>query len=130
YGPDRAHRVDIYCSRAAAATRPVLIHFHGGGFVSGGKSRESVALLNQLAADGWLCLSANYRLRGAGQHPNALIDAKRVIAWIRAHADEFGADPSSVFLAGCSAGAHLAVSAALTPGRVELQPGFEDSETS
>ena len=94
YGPGPAHRVDLYRGPGTTTARPVLIHLHGGGFVSGGKSRESVVMLSQLAAHGWLCLSADYRLRADGQHPNPLVDTKRLIAWIRENADEFGADPS------------------------------------
>ncbi len=129
YGPDPAHRLDLYRGPGASTVRPVLIHLHGGGFVSGGRSRESVALLNRLAAHGWLCLSADYRLRADGQHPHPLVDTKRLIAWVRASADELGADPSRVFLAGCSAGGHLALSAGLTPDVAELQPGFEAADT-
>ncbi len=130
YGPDRAHRLDVYHSRTATPRRPILIHFHGGGFVMGAKSREAVALLNQLAAQGWLCLSANYRLRHSGRFPSPLVDAKRVIAWARAHAARYDADPDHVFLAGGSAGAHLALNAALTPGDPRYQPGFTDDDTS
>ena len=130
YGPEPAHRVDLYCGPGTSTTRPVLIHLHGGGFVSGSKSRESVAMLNQLAAHGWLCVSGNYRLRAAGQHPNPLVDTKRLIAWIRENADELGADPSQVFLSGCSAGGHLAACAALTPNVAEFQAGFEAADTS
>ncbi len=131
YGPDpRAHLLDVYRGREPSGSRPVLIHLHGGGFVQGGKSREGVVLLNQLAGRGWLCISANYRLRGAGAFPNPLVDAKRVIAWAREHAAEYGADPSQVFLAGASAGGHLAVSAALTSDQARFQPGFEQAETS
>ncbi len=129
YGSDPAHRADLYRGPGTSATRPVLIHLHGGGFRSGSKSRESVAMLNRLAAHGWLCLSANYRLRADGQHPNPLVDTKRLIAWTRENSDELGADPSQVFLAGCSAGGHLALSAALTPNVAELQAGFEAAET-
>ncbi|NNG36710.1 hypothetical protein [Nakamurella aerolata] len=42
YGPDRAHRVDVYARPTTGDARPVLIHLHGGGFVSGRKSRESI----------------------------------------------------------------------------------------
>ena len=66
----------------------VLIHLHGGGFVQGGKSRESVTLLNQLVDHGWFCVSANYGLRSQGAFPQSLVDTKRVIAWVRAHAGE------------------------------------------
>ena len=43
-----------------------------------------------------------------------LIDVKKVIAWVREHGRESGADPNAVFLAGSSAGGHLASLAALT----------------
>jgi acetyl esterase/lipase len=53
-----------------------------------------------------------------------------VIAWVRAHAGELGADPAQVYLAGGSAGGHLAISAALTAGDPRFQPGFEQADTS
>lgn len=131
YGPDpRGHRLDLYRNPGSPAGRPILIHFHEGGFVQGGKSREAVTLLNQLAAHGWLCISANYRLRADAVFPNPLVDAKRAIAWAREHAAEHGADPALVFLAGCSAGGHMAVSAALTPNQPRFQPGFEQIDTT
>lgn len=130
YGPDPAHTVDVYFRQSTSADRPVLIHLHGGGFVSGRKSREAVTLLNRLAEHGWVCLSGNYRLRGNGQHPNPVIDAKRLVAWVRENADALGADPSLVFLAGCSAGAHVAICSAMTANDAELQPGFEAADTS
>lgn len=131
YGPDpRAHQLDLYRNPGSPAGRPILIHFHEGGFVRGRKSREAVNLLNQLAAHGWLCISANYRLRADAAFPNPLLDAKRAIAWAREHAAENGADPTQLFLAGCSAGAHMAVSAALTPNQPRFQPGFEQIDTT
>ena len=130
YGPDRAHCLDLYRGPSPNNLRPVLVHLHGGGFVRGGKSREGVLLLNQLAAHGWLCLSVNYRLGTAGEHPNPLMDTKRVIAWIRANAQKYDADPAQVFVIGSSAGGHLAVSAALTAGHTGFQPGFEAVDTS
>jgi acetyl esterase/lipase len=59
-----------------------------------------------------------------------VIDVKKVIAWARAHADEYGADPTFVLVAGSSAGAHLAATAALTPNDPRFQPGFEDADTT
>lgn len=131
YGPHgRANLLDIYRGCDDSTGRPILIHLHGGGFIQGNKSREGVTLLNQLAADGWLCVSANYRLGTAAAHPHPLVDTKRVIAWVRAHAVEYGADPGQVFMVGSSAGAYLAAMAALTANDPGLQPGFEDAETS
>jgi hypothetical protein len=42
---------------------PTVVHLHGGAFVMGGKSIEARPLLYQLASQGWICISANYRLR-------------------------------------------------------------------
>lgn len=132
----RAHLLDIYRRKDRATgkdrvtKRPVLIHLHGGGFVRGGKSREGVTLLNQLADHGWLCVSANYGLRSQGTFPQPLVDTKRIIAWLRDHADELGGDPDQIFLVGGSAGGHLAVSAALTAQDSRFQPGFEGVDTT
>jgi acetyl esterase/lipase len=48
---------------------------------------------------------------------------------VRAHAEEYGADPDFIVLVGNSAGAHLSALAALTPNDPEYQPGFEDADT-
>jgi acetyl esterase/lipase len=107
-----------------------LIHLHGGGFFMGRKSFYSRALLVELARHGWVCISANYRLRPSAVFPDYLVDAKNVIAWARRHAAEYGADPSVVLVAGSSAGAHLAALAALTPNDATFQQGFEEADTS
>jgi acetyl esterase/lipase len=131
YGPGgRAHQLDVFARGDGGRDRPALIHLHGGGFASGGKSRESLVLLNQLARHGWVCVSANYRLRAAGRFPRSLIDTKRVIVWVKQHAEEYGIDPRRVFIAGASAGGHLALSAALSAGESRYQPGFEDADTA
>jgi acetyl esterase/lipase len=127
----RHNRLDLYCRRGSSERPgPVLVHFHGGHFRSGGKSREARPLLHRLASQGWLCLSANYRLGAAGRFPNSLIDAKQVICWARSHAAEYGADPAVLIVAGSSAGAHLASMAALTPNDPAFQPGFEAADTA
>ena len=84
----------------------------------------------RLASQGWVCVSASYRLRPAARHPDHLIDLKKVIAWVRAHGYEYGADPALLFVSGSSAGAHMAALAALTPNDAAFQPGFEDADTS
>ena len=83
-----------------------------------------------LASQGWVCISANYRLSPAAEFPDHLVDVKMVVAWVRAHAREYGADPNLVFVAGSSAGGNLASMAALTPNDPAFQPGFEHADTS
>jgi acetyl esterase/lipase len=126
----RHHMLDVYHRRDRPSGAPVLVYLHGGGYYSGSKNREAAPLLHRLAAQGWVCLSANYRLRPSASFPDHLVDAKKVIAWARTHGSAYGADGRDVFIAGSSAGGHLAVLAALTPDDPALQPGFEAADTS
>ncbi|WP_326822868.1 alpha/beta hydrolase [Streptosporangium sp. NBC_01756] len=121
--------LDVYHHRSRPQGAPIMIHLHGGTYSGGRKNSESLALLYHLAGQGWLCISANYRLRPQAQHPDHLIDLKKIIAWAREHAQEYGADPSTLFVAGSSAGGHMAALAALTPNDPAFQPGFEDADT-
>ena len=57
-------------------------------------------MLHRLASQGWVCISATYRLGQAGRFPSSLIDAKQVISWARSHAAEYGADPCVLIVAG------------------------------
>jgi acetyl esterase/lipase len=122
--------LDVYRHRSHPSGAPTLIYLHGGGFRSGSKHREARPLIYRLASQGWVCVSANYRLSPAARFPDHHVDAKKVIAWVRGHGREYGADPTVVFVAGSSAGAHLAALAALTPNDSTFQPGFEGADTS
>jgi acetyl esterase/lipase len=124
------NRLDVYRPRTRRVTGPTLIYFHGGGYRTGRKNREARALLYRLAHQGWLCVSANYRLQPAATFDDHLIDAKKVIAWVRQHGPEYGADPTLIFAAGSSAGGHLVSLAALTPNDPRYQAGFPDVDTS
>jgi acetyl esterase/lipase len=124
------NRLDVYRRRSGASGGPVLIHLHGGRFRFGRKSFEGRPLLHRLASNGWVCLSANYRLQPAATFPDYVVDVKKVIAWAREHAQEHGGDPEHIFVAGSSSGAHLAVTAALTENDPRFQPGFESADTS
>ena len=114
YGTGGRHnRLDIYRHRRRRLRGPVLIHLHGGHFRTGRKSFEARPVLHGLAARGWVCISANYRLQPAATYRDQVEDASAVLAWTRANATRLGADPDRVYLAGSSAGANLALAAAL-----------------
>jgi acetyl esterase/lipase len=126
----RRNRLDLYRRRRGATGGPVLIHLHGGGFslAPGRKSFYARRLLFRLARQGWVCISATYRL--SVTFPDELVDIKKVIAWARAHASEHGGDPYRIVLAGSSFGARLATLAGFTPNDPAFQPGFERADTS
>lgn len=126
------NRLDVYRSRErdTDAAGPVLIHLHGGRLIRGRKNIEARTLLYRLAAEGWVCVSANYRLHPSAGFPEHLIDVKKVLAWVRTQGPAYGADPAAVYLAGTSAGGLLAALAGLTPNEPAYQPGFEHVDTS
>jgi acetyl esterase/lipase len=128
----RRNRLDLYRRRGAASGGPVLIHLHGGGFslAPGRKSFYARRLLFRLARQGWVCISATYRLAPSATFPDELVDVKKVIAWARAHASEHGGDPDRIVLAGSSFGARLATLAGFTINDPAFQPGFEQADTS
>jgi acetyl esterase/lipase len=130
YGEHALNRLDVYRRRSRPTGGPVLVYLHGGGYYSGNKRREGKPLLHRLAGQGWVCISADYRLRPSAGWPDHLVDAKKVIAWAREHAAEYGGDPNQIFMAGSSAGGHLSAICALTPNAPEFQPGFEQADTT
>jgi acetyl esterase/lipase len=95
------------------ANRPALLYIHGGAWVIGNKELQGLVTVHELVAAGWVCFSMNYRLSPRATFPDHLDDVKQAIAWIRAHAASYGADPGWLVLSGGSAGGHLAALAAL-----------------
>jgi acetyl esterase/lipase len=123
--------LDVY--RAAGGDvrgAPVLLQVHGGGWAIGDKDRQGIPLMQHLAAKGWVCVAINYRLSPRDAFPAHLVDVKRAIAWIKAHIEEYGGDPSYLAITGGSAGGHLCALAAVTANDPAYQPGFEDVDTT
>lgn len=122
--------LDIYRPKAPGERRPVLLWVHGGGWIIGNKDQQGLPLMNHLVTLGWACVAINYRLSPRATFPDHIIDVKRAVAWVKANIARWGGDPDSIVIAGGSAGGHLASLAALTPNDAELQPGFEEADTS
>jgi acetyl esterase/lipase len=114
---------------SAAPLRPVLLHIHGGGMMTGRKNEAALPLIHHLARSGWVVVTINYRLAPAARWPAQVVDCKRALAWIREHIVEYGGDPGFVAVTGGSAGGNLSTHLAFTPGLAHYQPGFESADT-
>ena len=94
--------------RPASGTLPLLVYFHGGGWVVG-----SVALSDNFCralanVTGAAVLSVEYRLAPEHRYPAAADDAYAATAWAAAHAVELGVDRGRIAVGGSSAGGNLA----------------------
>jgi len=87
---------------------PVLIWFHGGGFVIGSlETHDSVCRMLANRAD-CIVVSVEYRLAPEAKFPAAVEDCAAAMKWVALHAVEFGADADCMAVGGDSAGANLA----------------------
>lgn len=111
YGEGPRRSLDVYHRRDRPADVPTVLHFHGGGFRSGGKRREARPLIGHLVGRGIVCVSADYRLRPRVGYEEQLADALAAVEWVRSHARDYGGDPDRIVLVGSSAGACLSVAA-------------------
>jgi acetyl esterase len=108
---------------ATREPRPLLVFFHGGGFVFGDLDTHD-APCRLLCRDADVhVLSIDYRLAPEHAFPTAADDALAAYRFAVAHAAQLGADPSCIGVAGDSAGGNLsAVVAQQTRG--ERAPDF------
>ena len=113
--PDR--EIPIVYFKAQKAQAPLIIGFHGGGYLFGG------AALND---DMWFAVrdslnmnvaSVDYRMSPEYQWKEALDDAYDASVYLKEHAAEFGFDPEKIYVLGASAGAGLAASVCLYANR-------------
>ena len=109
-GPASDLAIRIYTPREIRTTEklPVLMWFHGGGFVIGSiDTHDSVCRMLANQAD-CIVVSVDYRLAPESKFPAAVEDCEAALKWVALHAVEFGGDPACIAVGGDSAGANLA----------------------
>jgi acetyl esterase/lipase len=121
YGPLPAEMLDLCRPSDAAGPRPGVVLIHGGGWSSGDKSQYAT-LCRQLATYGFVAATINYRLTPGSIWPAQLVDAQLAVRSLRAHAADYGLDPTRLCSWGFSAGGHLAVFLGVLP---TIHPGDE-----
>jgi acetyl esterase/lipase len=91
------HRLDLYLPNKRTSDKlPVIVFFHGGGWMQGDKSDGPGRLLPFLRTGQYAGVSAGYRLSGEAQWPAQICDCKAAIRWVRANAAKYGLDADHI----------------------------------
>jgi len=135
YGSDPRQRLDVYVPAGAAIARamprpgsgsgsssdsgsgsgsgsgqrgrPIVVFFYGGSWQSGERA-DYLFVGEALASRGFVAVLPDYRTYPQTVFPGFVDDAAAAVRWAHDHAQEFGGDPSNLFLMGHSAGAQIA----------------------
>lgn len=86
---------------------PVIIHYHGGGFISPLLPGLEYALWQDAKSYGAVVFAVDYRVAPEHRYPAAINDSYEAFKWIAEHAGELGGDADRITLMGNSAGANL-----------------------
>ena len=129
--------VPIRIYRGSEQPTGLVVYFHGGGYVIG-----SIGLMDGVAreiahASGAVVVSVGYRLAPEDPYPAGLDDCVSVTRWALDNSGRFGLSPSSVVVAGESAGGNMAATVSLRlrdaggaapAGQVLMYPGVSGSK--
>jgi acetyl esterase/lipase len=119
--------LDLYQPAARGMALPLVVFVHGGGW-NGGDNRHAAGFadfpreLANLAAQGYVVASVNYRLSGEARFPAAVQDVKYAIRWLRSQARELNIDVTRAAVWGDGAGGQLAALTGVTCGVAPFEP--------
>ncbi|MBI2245273.1 MAG: alpha/beta hydrolase [Nocardioides sp.] len=115
----------LYTPTGAAALGPLLLFFHGGGFMYGDLGSHDASCRFLAERSGVRVLAVDYRLGPERPFPAAYDDALAAHRWLVDHASEVGADPARLAVGGDSAGGNLAAVVAIEAARAGLPLAFQ-----
>ena len=107
-GPDGPLPVRVYRPDGAAVPAPVVVFFHGGGWVLGSIATHDATCRGLANRTGAVYVSVDYRLAPEHPYPAAPEDCYAATCWVADHAADLGVDPGRLAVAGDSAGGNLA----------------------
>lgn len=109
--------MDIYTPNLELESYPVIVMFHGGGWLINNKSIMDEAAAYLATHGQYVVCNVNYRLLVDQENTvmmNEIVeDAMGAVLWVKAHIAAYQGDPEKIILTGDSAGGHLAMITAL-----------------
>ena len=107
-----------------------LIYAHGSGWRVGDKDMLTRPFFRRMAAQGHLILDVAYSLWPAAGVPAMVTELNQAVLWLKENGPAHGVDPHRIVLMGGSAGAHLVLLAAYTPGNPAFRSPHMEGDTS
>jgi acetyl esterase len=98
---------------AGDGPKPVIVYFHGGGWVIGDIDICDNPVRRIANRTGAVVVSVDYRLAPEHTYPAAFDDSYAATAWVAEHAAELGGDHERIATCGDSAGGNLAAAVAI-----------------
>jgi acetyl esterase len=121
-GPAGPIPLRFYDLRASRAPGPIVVYFHGGGFVMGDLESHHQICIDIATQVDLPVISVDYRLAPENPFPAAFEDAEAAARWVNGAGPAiFNRQPTSLVLAGDSAGANLAAATAAALHRVPAE---------
>ena len=93
---------------ASPGPHPVVVYFHGGGWVLGSHDSDDPLCRDLCQRSGCLIVSVDYRHAPESRFPAAADDGPAAVRWVSEHLAELGGAPGPVAVAGWSAGSNVA----------------------
>lgn len=108
YKIDHKQKLDVYVPISPDKKNTVVVFFYGGSWQTG--SKDQYKFVGQsLAKQGYITVIADYRKYPTVYFPAFMNDAANVLKWTHEHASDYGGNNNRIFVAGHSAGAHIAM---------------------
>jgi acetyl esterase/lipase len=108
YGDDERQKLDVYMpAETPENPAPVLLFFHGGYWVIGHKDLMGF-MAPAITSAPALLVPVGYRLAPGAKYPQQVDDCRAALRWVYSHIADYGGDPARIYVAGHSAGGHLA----------------------
>jgi acetyl esterase/lipase len=100
-------QLDLARPKGLSGPLPVVVYFHGGGWVQGDR-KTCLPEVFRTAGAGYVAVTVGYRLAPQSPFPAQIDDARRALRWLRDNAAQYGIDPDRIGVVGYSSGGTLA----------------------
>ncbi|QDK78646.1 alpha/beta hydrolase [Spirosoma sp. KCTC 42546] len=106
-------RIVVYTPNNVAGPMPVIVYYHGGGWVIASPEVYEYSTLALAEETGAVVVSVDYRLAPENKFPTAHEDAFAAYKWVTQNAASLNGNPAKIAVAGESAGGNMAITVSM-----------------